>query len=110
MTSTIKLTAAEEDRLKAAASANGLAPEELARQLVNDGLPGTDRIAEMNRRISEWQRLDGTISVGSTQGAALMSAKALFAQWAEEDAKLSDEERAENDRIYVEPEVIFGAK
>lgn len=33
-----------------------------------------------------------------------VSTQALFAQWAEEDAQMTDEERAENERIYIEIE------
>jgi hypothetical protein len=74
----INLTPAEEARLSNAAAQNGLAPEELAKRPISEHLPAS-----------------------AGEGSATL---ALFAQWAEQDARLTADERDENTSIYAEIE------
>jgi len=76
MTLTIELTTAEEARLVAAAEQEGVPPAELARRLVADHLP----------RLTRGD--DPTL--------------ALFAQWESEDARLTPEELAQEQRLWEE--------
>lgn len=73
----IDLTASEEAEISAAAKQNGMAPADLVKKLVKDHLP----TATPN-----------------------VSTQELFAKWAEEDAHMTDEERAQNERVYAEIE------
>lgn len=100
MTLIIDLTPSEEAQLSAAARESGLAPAELVKNLVKEHLPVVPAIDEeaLDTNLREWQEQDGTKLMPD------VSTQALFAQWAEEDAQLTEEERAENERIYAEIE------
>lgn len=60
-------------------------------------IPVTDE-DDPDAKLRTWQEQDGTKRIPD------VSTKALFAQWAEEDAQLTEEEHAENERIYAEIE------
>ena len=79
MTLTITLSPEEEQRLAAAARARGVPPQECARELLSKYLPPPPPDDE-------------------TTDPML----ALFAQWAEEDANMTPEEIAEEDRDWEE--------
>ena len=76
MTLTIELSRNQEERLEAAARRQGLAPEELARKLFDEHLPP----------VTEEQ--DPTL--------------ALFAKWANEDARKTTEEVAKENQMWEE--------
>ncbi|MDQ3814629.1 MAG: hypothetical protein M3347_11850 [Armatimonadota bacterium] len=94
MSLSINLTPVEEARLTAAAQQLGLAPAELARQLVAEHLPGIDPVETVRAKLREWQEQDGTPLMPD------MTTAELFAQWEEEDAQMTDEEREAEDRLW----------
>src|SRR5215213_3676972 len=94
MSLVINLTPTEEARLAAAAQQRGLAPAELARQLVTEHLPGSDPLEAVRVKLREWQEQDGTPLLPDTPTAE------LFAQWDEEDAQMTEEEREAEDRLW----------
>jgi hypothetical protein len=79
MTLTIDLTPEEEARLIAIARQKGVAPQECARQLLTEHLPGL-----------------------TSNSAREDPALALFAQWEQEDARKTPEEIADEDRLWEE--------
>jgi microcystin degradation protein MlrC len=93
---TIDLTSDEEARLAAAAQRTGLAPAEFARKLVTDHLPDADPMEALNAKLREWQAQDGTPLMPD------VPTRILFAQWAEEDAGMTDAEREAEDRFWEE--------
>lgn len=97
MSLVIDLTPSEEARISAAAKQIGIAPSEWVKKLVEANLPVTGE-----------EDLDSKLRHPQEQnGIALMpdaSTQSLFAQWAEEDARLTEAERTKNDRIYSEIE------
>ena len=95
MSLVIDLTPAEEARISAAAKQIGIAPSEWVKKLVEANLPETSE-ERLDSELRHPQEQNGTVSDASTQ--------AMFAQWAQEDAQLTEEERAENERIYAEIE------
>jgi len=100
MNLTIDLTATEEAQISSAARHAGVAPAELVKQLVKEHLPAvaTDHENDLDATIQEWQQRDRSASNSKD------STQALFAQWAEEDEQLTDEEREQNERVYAEIE------
>ena len=96
----IDLTPSEEAQISAAAKETGLAPAELVRKLVKEHLPAVSTADDddLDAKLHKWQEQDGIKLLPD------VSTQALFAQWAEEDAQLTEEERAENERIYTEIE------
>ena len=96
----IELTPAEEARLSAAAKQNGLTPAEFIKRLALEHLPPISTTAEdeIDAKLSQWQEQDGKTLMPD------VATQELFAQWAEEDAHMTPEEQAENDRIYAEIE------
>ena len=77
MTLTIELTPTEQARLEAAAQREGIAPADLARKLVTEHLPAA-------------------VEKGGEEDPTL----ALFAQWAEEDARMTPEEFEQDRRLW----------
>ena len=103
MSITIDLTPSEEAQLSEAAQKSGMAPSDLLRKLPKDYLPavsGTneDELSSLLRRLQEQ---DGTKLFPD------VPAQTLFAQWAEEDAKMTDEEREAEDRLWEELEEVL---
>ena len=94
----INLTPIEEARLSDAAMQSGLAPEEVLRKLLNDHLPAVNPIEEMRRRVRDWQVQDNTPSPPIS--GTLKPTAALFQQWAEEDARMTDEEKEAQARLW----------
>lgn len=80
MTLTIDLSPTEESWLAEAARQKGLAPAALVKQFV------TERLPAQSPPMPEDQLEDPTL--------------ALFAQWTEEDARMTPEEIAEDNRIW----------
>jgi len=92
----IDLTPALEARLSAAARQTGLAPAELVRRLVEEHLPSlvaSDESA-LDALLRQRQEQDGTVLMPD------IATQTLFAQWAEEDARMTDEEREAEDRFW----------
>jgi hypothetical protein len=96
----IDLTPTEEARLSAVAKQNGLAPEEFVKRLTLAHLPPVPATVEeaVDAKLRRWQEQDGKALLPD------VSTQELFAKWAEEDAHMTLEEQAENDRIYAEIE------
>jgi hypothetical protein len=96
----IDLTPSEQAQLSSAAKETGLAPAELVKKLVQDHLLTVPISQEddLDAKLRRWQQQD------STKLTPDVPAQTLFAQWAEEDAHMTDEERAQNERIYAEIE------
>ena len=97
MSLVIDLTPSEEERISAAAKQTGLAPSEWVKKLVEANLPVTEE-EQLDSELLHGQVQNGTTSIPDA------STQALFAQWAEEDARLTEEERTNNERIYAEIE------
>lgn len=96
----IPLTPSEEARLSAAASRIGLAPEEWIKRLTLESLsadPETvDDALDAKLRQSQEQTRTPLMPDAPT--------KTLFAQWAEEDAHMTDDEREAEDRLWEDLE------
>lgn len=95
----------EEIRLSAAARRNGLAPEEWLKQIALESLPDVPdgNNDEIDSKLRQRQERDGTAL------APDVPARTLFAQWAEEDAQMTDEEREAEDRLWKEIEEVLAA-
>ena len=95
MSLTINLTPAEQAQLAVAAMQTGLEPEAFAAKLVREHLPSAaPSNIELDAKLRQLQEQDGTKLMPSRTTAE------LFAQWAEEDAKMTDEEREAEDRFW----------
>lgn len=94
----IELTATEAVRLRAAARQTGATPAELVKRLTFENLPDVPVTAEdaVDARLSQWQEQDGIPL------APDVPAQILFAQWAEEDASMTESERGAEDQLWEE--------
>lgn len=94
----IDLTPNEAARLGAAARRAGLSPAELVKRLAFEHLPDAPSPAAeaLDARLSEWQNQDGRSLTPD------VPARTLFAQWAEEDASMTDLERGAEDHLWEE--------
>ena len=100
MTLILDLTASEEAQISAAAKQRGMAPAELVKKLVKEHLPALPTVDEidLDAKLQEWQRET------QTELRPMISNQELLAKWAEEDARMSDEEREAEDRLWDELE------
>jgi len=96
----IDLTPSEETRLSAAPKQSGLAPAEWVKKLVEEHLPALSATDEdaLDAELRHWQEQDGTVLRPHTP------TQTLFAQWAEEDARMTYEEREAEDRLWEDLE------
>lgn len=92
----IPFTPTEEARLTDAARRAGVTVVELVKRRALGHLPPTppDVEAEVLAKLRKWQEED------PTPLRPHIPVHELFAQWDEEDAQMTDEERAEEDRIW----------
>ncbi len=90
----INLTPAEEAQLSAAARQTGLAPEAFAEKLVREHLPTSAPAEELDRKLRQWQEQDGTRLMPTRTAAE------LFAQWDKGVARMTEEERDAEDRLW----------
>ncbi len=114
MTLTIELNPEEEARLARAAEREGLDLAVLAKKLVTERLPditdgngsaGTSPQERVRALLAEWQAQDKTPTlppVPTTEGET--PTEALFRQWGEEDAAMTDAEREAEDKLWEEIE------
>ena len=100
MNLTIDLSPSEAARLSEAAKLIGLAPAELVKKLVKDHLPAHPvRDGDsLDAKLRKWQDQDGTKLMPD------VAAQTLFAQWAEEDAQMTDQEHEAEDRLWKDLE------
>ena len=99
MSLVIDLTPSEEARVSAAAKQTGLAPSEWVKRLVEANLPADPVIGQdPGSPLCHQHERDGAALAPDVYTTA------LFAQWAEEDARLTQEERKANEFIYAEIE------
>ncbi len=99
----INLTPAEEAQLSDAATQSGLALQAFITQLVRERLPAADPAQEMRRRLRAWQKEDNTSRTYPVPArSGLTPTAALFAQWEEEDAKMTDAEREADERLWAD--------
>src|SRR4051794_8210258 len=102
----IDFSPAEEARLHEVAESEGLQPADLVKRLIIEHLPGvtpTDPIERMRARILEWQTQDETpILTASPPPNGLTPTAALFQQWEAEEAAMTEEERAANEKLWEE--------
>ena len=99
----IVLTPSEEALLCEAAKQTGLAPAELAKKVVTDHLvpvPATGN-DDLDAKLCKWQVQDGTMLMRD------IPTQTLFAQWAEEDRHMTDEERQAEDLLWEDLEKGF---
>jgi hypothetical protein len=96
----IDLTPSEEAQLSAAAKQSGLGPAEFVKKLVTERLPAAAATGgdDLDSNLRELREQDG-VKLGPDTPTLQ-----LFAQWADEDSQLTNEQREENDRIYAEIE------
>ena len=94
----IDLTPTEAARLGAAARRAGLTPAELVKRLAFEHLPDVPAPADeaLDVRLRRWQEQDRKPLTPD------VPARTLFAQWAEEDASMTDAERGAEDRLWEE--------
>ena len=96
----IDLTVSEEAQLCEAATRTGLAPADLVKKLVKEHLspvPAVD-LDDLDAKLLRWQDQTGT------KVTPHIPTQTLFAQWAAEDALMTDEERADEDRLWEDLE------
>jgi hypothetical protein len=98
MTLTIELTPDEEERLTQAARREGLDAAALARKLLMSSLNGTADAHDLDARLRRWQEQDGTALL------PVVPTDVLFAQWAEEDARMTPQELQAEDRLWQDLE------
>ena len=111
MTLTIELNPEEEARLASAAASAGLEPAVLARKLLSERLP-TAAAAPVSPQekvralLRQWQAQDNTPAViaGPEPLPGETATEALFRKWDEEDARMTEEEREAEDRLWSEVE------
>lgn len=96
----IDLSPSEAARLSEAAKLVGIAPAELVKELVKEHLPALPGRHEdsLDAKLRKWQDQDGTKLTPD------VAAQTLFAQWAEEDAQMTDEEHEAEDRLWEDLE------
>ncbi len=94
----IDLSPTEAAQLSAAAQASGLTPEALVKKLLHTYLPTRPDAATLDALLVEWQAQEETPLVLD------MPAATLEAQWAQEDARMTEAEQAEEDRLWAELE------
>jgi hypothetical protein len=94
----IDLTPSEEARLSAAARKTGLTPAEFVKRLALEHLAAVPLTAEdaVDDKLRQWQEQDGKTLTPD------IPTRELFAQWAEEDAHMTDAEREAEDRLWEE--------
>ena len=102
----IPFTPSEEARLSAAARQTGLTPGEWIKRLALERLPTTsvDVEEEIDAKLRQWQEQDGVKLMPD------IPARELFAQWAEKDARMTDEEREAEDRLWEDIEKSLALK
>jgi len=100
----IDLTPAEEARLVAAAEETGVDAVEYVKRLVTDHLYAVPAAGDDVRDPERSKPGSQTESQNGAQLAPDVPTQLLFAKWAQEDALLTEAERAESDRIYAELE------
>lgn len=101
MNLTIDLTPSEVAQLSEATMHSGLAPSELVKKLLNEYMPFgsvTDK-DDLDAKLHKWQQQDGV------KLAPDVPTHTLFAQWAEEDARMTEQEREAEDRLWEELEI-----
>jgi hypothetical protein len=100
MNLTIELTPSQEARLSAAAKRSGLDPARLVRKLVEEHLPAAPNFDEddLDAKLRRWQEQD------ATRLMLEVPTQSLFAQWAAEDARMTDAEREAEDRLWADLE------
>ena len=96
----IELTPAQEIALADAAQVCGVDAAELMKRLTLDHLPvaGKNDEADIDAKLRQWQMQDGRSLLPDTP------AQALFAQWDEEDAHMTEEEREAEDQLWADIE------
>lgn len=94
----VDLTPSQEARLSAAARQTGVAPAELVKRLIEEHLPYAPATDEsgIDAILRQRQEQDGTALQPD------IPTQSLFAQWAEEDARMTDEEREAEARFWEE--------
>lgn len=105
MSFVISLTPNEEARLADAASQEGLAPAEFAEKIVKERItpkPLPPTPLEVNEALDA--KLRQSQQATNTPVGPHIPASVLFAQWAEEDAKMTDEEREAEARLWEDIE------
>jgi hypothetical protein len=113
MTLTIELSPDEEARLARAAAQEGLDPAALARKLLTERLPagaGADSSngeaalppqEKVRALLARWQAQDNTpVIPGPEPLPGETPTEALFRTWDEEDARMTEEERAAAERLW----------
>ena len=101
MNLTIDLTPSEVAQLSEATKRTGLAPSELLKKLLKEYLPfgSISDKDDLDAKLHKWQQQDGV------RLAPDISTHALFAQWAEEDAQMTEQEREAEDRLWEKLEI-----
>lgn len=107
MSLTTDLTPPEEARLQVATKREGLEPaalvKKLVKKLVNEHLENVIPIEAMRAQLREWQAQDQTPTATlPPTGPGISPTAALFQQWEAEDAAMTDEERAADEKLWEE--------
>ncbi len=101
MNLTIDLTPSEVAQLSEATKHTGLAPSELMKKLLKEHLLfGFVHDKDyLDAKLHKWQQQDGV------KLAPDVPTRTLFAQWAEEDAQMTEQEREAEDRLWEKLEI-----
>ncbi len=96
----IDLTPSEEAQISAAARETGLSAVELVELWIKEHLPSVSVMDrnDVDAKLRKLQELDGTKLLPD------IPTRTLFAQWAEEDTKMTDDERESEDRLWEDIE------
>lgn len=99
MNVTLHLSPEEEAKLAAAAREQGLDPAEWLKKIALNSLPAPENgLSDLDAKLRLSQLQTGTPLMPD------IPTRELFAKWAEEDARLTDEERDAQDRLWEEIE------
>jgi hypothetical protein len=94
-----------ERQILARAQAAGITANDYVARLLQAAAPGTapDPVARVRRLLSEWQQHDHTpTATPAPIDGTLTPSEALFRQWEEEDAGLTDDERQAEENYWQE--------
>lgn len=104
MTITIDFSPTQAEQLANIAREEGVAPATLVQQLVAAHLPSRNPVAQVQALLAQWQAEDKSFSVipSLVSQAGDDPTKALFRTWDEEDARMTDDERRAEDKLWQE--------
>ena len=102
-----------EHQVLARARAAGTTANDYIARLLQAAVPDTsaDSLARIRSLLAEWQKQDNTpIALPAANEGALSASEALFRQWEQEDATLTDEERQAQEELWQQFQLGINAE